>query len=54
MQKIYLLTVLAPLIGALVAGFGGRFVGRTGAHTVTILGVLIVDDLRPSWCFPTC
>ena len=41
MQKIYLLTVLAPLIGAMVAGFGGRLVGRAGAHTVTILGVLV-------------
>lgn len=32
---------LAPLIGALVAGLGGRIIGRTGAHVVTILGVLI-------------
>jgi NADH-quinone oxidoreductase subunit L len=41
MQKIYLLTVVAPLIGAIVAGFGGRTVGRAGAHTVTIFGVLV-------------
>ncbi len=41
MQKIYLLVVLAPLVGALVAGFGGRLVGRAGAHTVTIAGVLV-------------
>jgi NADH-quinone oxidoreductase subunit L len=40
-QKIYLLAVLAPLIGAIVAGFGGRIVGRAGAHTVTIAGVLV-------------
>jgi NADH-quinone oxidoreductase subunit L len=37
-----LLTVaLAPLVGALIAGFAGKAVGRKGAHTVTILGVLI-------------
>src|SRR5512134_1401600 len=41
MQKIYLLVPLAPLVGALVAGLGGRIVGRAGAHTVTILGVLV-------------
>jgi NADH-quinone oxidoreductase subunit L len=41
MQKIYLLAVLAPLIGAIVAGFGGRVIGRAGAHTVTIFGVLV-------------
>jgi NADH-quinone oxidoreductase subunit L len=41
MQKIYLLAVLAPLIGAVVAGFGGRVIGRAGAHTVTIFGVLV-------------
>ena len=29
----------APLVGAIVAGFFGRQVGRKGAHTVTILGV---------------
>src|SRR5450755_563241 len=36
-----LLTVvpLAPLVGAVVAGFFGRQVGRAGAHTITILGV---------------
>jgi NADH-quinone oxidoreductase subunit L len=37
-----LLTVaLSPLVGALIAGFAGKAVGRKGAHTVTILGVLI-------------
>jgi len=33
------LIVLLPLLGALIAGLFGRFVGRAGAHTVTILGV---------------
>jgi len=37
-----LLTVaLAPLAGALIAGLAGRAIGQRGAHTVTILGVLI-------------
>src|SRR4030095_10303131 len=35
-----LLTVaLAPLVGAVVAGLGGKAVGRRGAHRITILGV---------------
>ena len=32
---------LAPLAGAIIAGFFGRYVGRRGAHAFTILGVLI-------------
>ncbi len=37
-----LLTIaLAPLVGALIAGLAGRQVGIRGAHTATILGVLI-------------
>lgn len=32
---------MAPLVGAVVAGFFGKQVGRRGAHSVTILGVLI-------------
>jgi NADH-quinone oxidoreductase subunit L len=37
-----LLTVpLAPLAGALIAGFAGKAVGRRGAHWATILGVAI-------------
>ena len=31
----------APLIGAIVAGLFGKQVGRAGAHTITILGVLV-------------
>jgi NADH-quinone oxidoreductase subunit L len=41
MQKLYLLVPLAPLAGAIVAGLLGRVVGRSGAHAVTILGVLV-------------
>jgi NADH-quinone oxidoreductase subunit L len=32
---------LAPLVGAIAAGFFGKVIGRSGAHTVTILGVLV-------------
>ncbi len=39
MQNIYLTIPLICLLGAVVAGFGGQFVGRKGAHWVTILGV---------------
>ena len=36
-----LVIALAPLVGSIVAGVGGRRIGRAGAHSVTILGVLI-------------
>jgi NADH-quinone oxidoreductase subunit L len=32
---------LLPLVAALIAGLGGRLVGRTGAHLVTIAGVAV-------------
>jgi NADH-quinone oxidoreductase subunit L len=41
MKELYLIVPFAPLAGALVAGLGGRWVGRTGAHSVTIFGVLL-------------
>lgn len=41
MQNIYLTIVLAPLIGSLIAGLFGRYIGRAGAHWSTILGVAI-------------
>jgi NADH-quinone oxidoreductase subunit L len=40
-QNMLLAVPLAPLVGAIVAGLFGKQVGRRGAHTVTILGVLI-------------
>ncbi|WP_428624125.1 NADH-quinone oxidoreductase subunit L [Sedimenticola sp.] len=39
MEKIYLLIVLAPLIGAIIAGFLGSRIGRAGAHWITSGGV---------------
>ena len=41
MEKIYLAIVLAPLLGAIVAGLFRNQVGRSGAHWVTILGVAV-------------
>jgi NADH-quinone oxidoreductase subunit L len=40
-QNTLLAVPLAPLVGAIVAGFFGKAVGRRGSHVVTILGVLI-------------
>jgi NADH-quinone oxidoreductase subunit L len=40
-QNLLLTVALAPLVGAIVAGFFGKTVGRRGAHWVTILGVLV-------------
>ena len=39
MESIYLTIVLAPLVAAILAGIGGRAIGRVGAQSVTILGV---------------
>jgi len=40
-EQILLIIVLAPLAASVVAGLFGKWVGRTGAHTVTILGVAV-------------
>jgi NADH-quinone oxidoreductase subunit L len=40
-EKVLLTIVLAPLVAAILAGLGGRWIGRAGAHTVTILGVAV-------------
>ncbi|MET0101431.1 MAG: NADH-quinone oxidoreductase subunit L [Sedimenticola sp.] len=39
MEQIYLTIVLAPLVGAIIAGFFGSRIGRVGAHWVTSTGV---------------
>ena len=36
MQKLYLLVPLAPLLGALIAGLFGRYIGRDWSHRITI------------------
>ena len=45
MFQVYLWIVLAPLIGALVAGLFGRVIGRAGAHRVTIAAVAVSTAL---------
>ena len=40
-SSILLTIALAPLVGCLLAGFLGKQIGRVGAHSVTILGLLI-------------
>jgi NADH-quinone oxidoreductase subunit L len=41
MHTLYMIVPLAPLLGALIAGLFGKAIGRSGAHWVTILGVLV-------------
>jgi NADH-quinone oxidoreductase subunit L len=40
-SSILLTIALAPLVGCLLAGFFGKQIGRAGAHSVTILGLVI-------------
>ncbi len=40
-QNLLLAVPLAPLVGAVAAGFVGQAMGRRGAHLVTILGVML-------------
>src|SRR3569832_2027460 len=41
MENVSLGIVLAPLVGAIIAGLFGRQIGRAGAHWVTSIGVAI-------------
>jgi NADH-quinone oxidoreductase subunit L len=41
MLDAYLIIILAPLIGAIVAGFSGRMLGNSATALLTILGVAI-------------
>ncbi len=41
MEKIYLIIALAPLVGAIFAGFLGSLLGKMATNVVTILGVLV-------------
>jgi NADH-quinone oxidoreductase subunit L len=40
-ERTLLIIVLAPLLASIVAGLLGRWIGRAGAHTVTIAGVAL-------------
>ena len=41
MKAVYLIIPLAPLLGAILAGFFGKSLGRTNTHRITIAGVAI-------------
>jgi len=41
MDFVYLAIPLASLLGAVIAGFFGKQIGRSGAHCVTIIGVSV-------------
>jgi len=41
MQTLYLLVPIAPLIGAIVAGLFGRYIGTTWSHRITISLVFV-------------
>ena len=41
MKTSYLVAAFAPLMGAIIAGFFGRQIGRTLSHWVTITGVFV-------------
>ncbi len=47
MKTLYLIVPLAPLVGAIIAGLFGKWVGRTGAHLATIAGVAISFAASP-------
>jgi NADH-quinone oxidoreductase subunit L len=50
MKELILIIPFAPLVGAIVAGLGGRRIGRAGAHSVTIFAVLL-SFLAACWVF---
>ncbi|MGQ0545843.1 MAG: proton-conducting transporter transmembrane domain-containing protein, partial [Betaproteobacteria bacterium] len=50
MKELAIVAAFAPLAGALIAGLGGRAVGRAGAHSVTIFSVLL-SFLASCWIF---
>jgi NADH-quinone oxidoreductase subunit L len=41
MKLLTLICVFTPLIGSIISGFFRKAIGRSGAHTITILGLLI-------------
>jgi NADH-quinone oxidoreductase subunit L len=41
MKELYLIVPFAPLVGAIIAGLGGKRIGNARAHSVTIFGVLL-------------
>lgn len=50
-QAQLLLAVLAPLVGAIVAGLLGKKLGKVLTHRITIVGVLISFVIAVKWFF---
>jgi NADH-quinone oxidoreductase subunit L len=48
MQNVYLAIALAPLVASMVAGLGGRAIGRSAAHSVTI-GAVALSFVLSVW-----
>jgi NADH-quinone oxidoreductase subunit L len=48
MQNVYLAIALAPLVASMVAGLGGRVIGRSAAHSVTI-GAVALSFVLSVW-----
>ena len=42
-QAQLLLAVLAPLIGAIIAGLLGKKLGKVTTHRITIIGVFVLS-----------
>src|SRR5689334_12052387 len=59
MNPLYFVVPLAPLAGAIIAGLFGKVIGRRGAHSITILGMviatlaawLVFEDVRAGHVF---
>ncbi|MGE3919949.1 MAG: NADH-quinone oxidoreductase subunit L, partial [Gammaproteobacteria bacterium] len=41
LKNLSLIIALAPLVGSIIAGIFGPKIGKRGAHTITILGMII-------------
>ena len=41
MKELAITAAFAPLVGAIIAGLGGRWLTRQGAHTAAIFSVLL-------------
>ena len=50
-QAQLLIAVLAPLVGAILAGLLGKKIGKVATHRVTIAGVLISFIISVRWFF---
>lgn len=46
MYTLYLIVPLAPLLGAIIAGFFGKLIGRTLSHGAWLLPA----EKRRDWC----